>query len=129
TNELLVAASPRNEIADTHWYRPSFDEFLVDEAIREGVEYLDQTQLEPPAFSGDTVGLTGVREGKPIRLKVRYLIDASGPGGFLQSTLKIPAGAFPTLPATQGLYSHFEGVRPFEEIQQPKDGVPYPVDD
>src|SRR6185369_9518982 len=47
-NELLVAASPRNEIADTHWYRPSFDEFLVNEAIREGVEYLDQTQLQPP---------------------------------------------------------------------------------
>jgi len=129
TNELLVAASPRNEIADTHWYRPSFDEFLVNEAIREGVEYLDQTQLEPPAFSGDTVALSGVREGKPIRLKVRYLIDASGPGGFLQSTLKIPAGTFPTLPPTQGLYNHFEGVRPFEEIQPPKDGAPYPVDD
>ncbi|PYI82491.1 MAG: hypothetical protein DME26_17470, partial [Verrucomicrobia bacterium] len=27
--QLLVAASPHDEIADTHWYRPDFDHFLV----------------------------------------------------------------------------------------------------
>src|SRR3954468_8431599 len=80
SNELLVAASPRDEIADTHWYRPSFDEFLVNEAVREGVEYVDEIKLETPTFAGDTVALSGTRDGKPIRLKVRYLIDASGPG-------------------------------------------------
>ena len=29
---LLVAASPRDEIADTHWYRSDVDHFLVREA-------------------------------------------------------------------------------------------------
>src|SRR5437588_3839431 len=28
-DQLLVAASPRDEIADTHWYRADFDHFLV----------------------------------------------------------------------------------------------------
>src|ERR1700689_562900 len=30
--QLLVAASPRDEIADTHWYRADVDHFLVIEA-------------------------------------------------------------------------------------------------
>src|SRR2546425_13140648 len=30
-NELLVAASPRDEIADTHWYREHVDHFLVNQ--------------------------------------------------------------------------------------------------
>ena len=30
--QLLVAASPHDEIGDTHWYRPDVDAFLVQEA-------------------------------------------------------------------------------------------------
>jgi hypothetical protein len=30
-NQLLVAASPNDRVADTHWYRPDFDAFLVSE--------------------------------------------------------------------------------------------------
>ena len=36
-DQLLVAASPRNEIADTHWYRADFDHLLVREAEKLGV--------------------------------------------------------------------------------------------
>ena len=28
-DQLLVAASPNDEVADTHWYRPDFDRFLA----------------------------------------------------------------------------------------------------
>src|SRR6266568_3818683 len=45
-NQLLVAASPRDEIADTHWYRPDFDAFLVHVAREGGVEYFDEAKLE-----------------------------------------------------------------------------------
>ena len=41
--QLLVAASPHDEISDTHWYRADFDHFLVQEARRMGVEYADET--------------------------------------------------------------------------------------
>src|SRR5687767_1081838 len=44
-NQLLVAASPNDRIADTHWYRPDFDAFLALEAQKLGVEYLDETEL------------------------------------------------------------------------------------
>src|SRR6476659_8289804 len=33
-NELLVAASPNDRIADTHWYRQDFDYFLLREALK-----------------------------------------------------------------------------------------------
>ena len=39
--QLLVAASPHDRVADTHWYRPDFDHFLVREASAAGAEYLD----------------------------------------------------------------------------------------
>src|SRR6266849_4573966 len=45
-DQLLVAASPRDEIADTHWYRPDFDQFLVLVAREGGVEYFDDAKLE-----------------------------------------------------------------------------------
>src|SRR6266516_2449574 len=53
-NELLVAASPRDEIADTHWYRADVDHFLVNEAQALGVEYLDQTNLESVTLNGNS---------------------------------------------------------------------------
>jgi len=59
--ELLVAASPHDGVADTHWYRPAFDQFLLEEAIASGVEYLDQLPLEPPEFMGDLIRLSGTR--------------------------------------------------------------------
>src|SRR2546423_1155171 len=45
-DQLLVAASPRDEIADTHWFRADFDHFLVRQAQSLGVEYLDQAELD-----------------------------------------------------------------------------------
>ena len=42
---MLVAASPHDRIADTHWYRADFDAYLVNEARRLGVAYLDEVEL------------------------------------------------------------------------------------
>src|SRR5678816_1939555 len=44
-NQLLVAASPCDELSDTHWLRADVDHFLVKEACGAGVEYLDMTSL------------------------------------------------------------------------------------
>src|SRR2546426_2347280 len=59
-NQLLVAASPRDEIADTHWYRPDFDYLLVQQAQQAGVEFLDQCRLD----SGARPAGAGTREGQ-----------------------------------------------------------------
>src|ERR1035441_2728761 len=46
-DQLLVAASPNDEVADTHWYRPDFDAFLVEEGREAGVEDLDHAEPRP----------------------------------------------------------------------------------
>ncbi|HMC27195.1 MAG TPA: tryptophan 7-halogenase, partial [Verrucomicrobiae bacterium] len=128
-NELLVTASPHDEIADTHWFRADVDQFLVNEAISEGAEYLDHVALHRPEFMGDIVKLSGLRLGKPIRLQVHFLVDASGPRGFLHQTLKLPAAEFATMPATAALYSHFENVARFADSNPHDESPPYPIDD
>jgi FADH2 O2-dependent halogenase len=125
---LLVAASPHDEVADTHWYRPDVDHFLVREAQEAGAMYLDETELEDARF-GDVGGvLQGKRKGRSLQVEARFVIDASGPRGFLQRTLSLPEAGLRWLPATQGLYSHFADVERFDDLY-PTDDPPYPVDD
>jgi FADH2 O2-dependent halogenase len=130
-DQLLVAASPNDEVADTHWYRPDFDRFLAAEAAAEGAEYLDRTELL--GISGEAAGfdLDGERLGRRMRLRARFVIDASGPGGFLHRALGLESIPFPGLPETEGLFTHFEGVRRLDEmgIFTCADPPPYPADD
>jgi len=63
-NELLVAASPHDGIADTHWFRPHFDEFLARQAVKLGVELLEETSLDTVDFSQSKPLLTGRHAGK-----------------------------------------------------------------
>src|SRR5438552_1747607 len=104
-NQLLVGASPHDEIADTHWYRPDFDHFLVREAQSMGVEYFDDCRLNLLTWAGDKLVVQGARLGKDFSTRARFVIDASGPRGFLHRALALPEISFPNLPATQGLYS------------------------
>ncbi len=130
-DQLLVAASPHDEVADTHWYRADLDQFLVREAGREGVEYLDRTSLDRCETGPAGVRLRGERLGRPVAISARFLADASGPRGFLHCALGLPEGPFPDLPANEGLYSHFEGVRRVEELEDfaMAGTPPYPPDD
>jgi len=130
-DQLLVAASPHDRIADTHWYRPEFDHFFVREAQECGVEYLDETALETAEWRGRDVILTGSRRNTPLSIASRFVVDAAGPRGFLQRALNLPGAAFADLPATQGLYTHFRGVRRLEDLEAygSDEQPPYPPDD
>lgn len=127
-NELLVAASPHDEVADTHWYRADFDEFLVREAQALGAEYLDETELASASPSCRRLRLEGKRDGRAVRITARFTVDATGPHGFLHRAFNLPASGFSELSAIEGLYTHFEGVRRWDEIM-PCLGAPYPPDD
>jgi FADH2 O2-dependent halogenase len=128
SRQLLVAASPHDEISDTHWYRADFDHFLVREAEKLGVDYLDETNLTGFNESGDEVRLVGARVGRDLTISAKFLVDASGPRGFLHRALGLSEGELPDFPPTQALYSHFENVRRIDEFQT--DGEPpYPVED
>src|SRR5215203_3590161 len=123
-DQLLVAASPHDEIADTHWYRPDFDHFLVNEAQRLGASLYDQVALD--RFTpGAVCEIEGTRDGRRLTVRARFVVDATGPCGFLHRSLNLPEAPFPNLPATEGLYAHFQGVRRLDTNESP----PYPVDD
>jgi len=62
--QLLVAASPHDGIADTHWYREEFDHLLVQEAQKLGVEYRDEVTLRSVRESDAQINLQGERRGE-----------------------------------------------------------------
>jgi FADH2 O2-dependent halogenase len=127
--QLLVAASPHDEIGDTHWYRPDFDHALVREAESEGVVYLDEARIDRFSDNASHVSLDGTRLGRSIRIKTAFVIDASGPRGFLHHALGLDAAPLRWLPPTQALYTHFEGVERWDQLVPSAETPPYPPDD
>jgi FADH2 O2-dependent halogenase len=111
SNQLLVAASPNDELSDTHWLRSDVDHFLVREAARLGVDYVDEVELDGLEWRPNGAAiLTGRRRGAAVRLRAGFVVDASGPNGFLSRALNIPNVGFAGYPPTQALFSHFTGV-------------------
>jgi FADH2 O2-dependent halogenase len=112
---LLVAASPDDFIADTHWLRADVDHHLVLEAGRAGVEVLEEVDLYGvERGSGNGWHLSGTLHGQPVRFEADLLIDASGPGGFLARHL--PIERVETEPHTTLIFGHFEGMADFAEV-------------
>jgi tetracycline 7-halogenase / FADH2 O2-dependent halogenase len=132
-DQLLVAASPRDAVADTHWYRQDLDHFLVGEAQSLGVEYLDETVLHSAEVEAAGATLRGHRQGVEVSLRCRLVLDASGPRGFLHRTLGLGETVFAHLPATQALYNHFTGVQRMADVARIRgdsgESPPYPPDD
>ncbi|MFL5561840.1 MAG: NAD(P)/FAD-dependent oxidoreductase [Gemmatimonadaceae bacterium] len=125
---LLVAASPEDAIADTHWLRADVDQHFVREAVAEGVDYRDCSELTGVAFGPDSARLTGRRDGEPFVLDAKFVVDASGPGGFLARQLAIPSGLDATATRSAIVFSHFTGVRPMAELLPRMPAGPYPDD-
>jgi len=128
-DQLLVAASPHDAIADTHWYRADVDAYLVDQARLAGAEYIDRIVLD--RFDGNASGmrLRGMRMGRAIEIEAKFVIDASGPRGFLHRALGLTESVFPDMPATHALFSHFRGVERVANLGWTNGEPPYPIDD
>ncbi len=65
--QLLVAASPNDDVADTHWYRPDFDLTLVEHAQAAGATYLDETRLDTIRDNGTGMRLVERARAVPSR--------------------------------------------------------------
>jgi tetracycline 7-halogenase / FADH2 O2-dependent halogenase len=130
-NRFLVAASPHNAIADTHWYRADFDQLLLEQAQQLGVDYVDETHLQHFSDTKDHIKLTGIRRDKPITVHAFFVVDATGPHGCLHRLLDLHQQNFPNYPATQALYGHFRDVKRAVENRHAHrpDCPPYPVED
>lgn len=134
SNQLLVAANPHDELADTHWLRADVDDFLMQEAVGTGAEYHDQVTLDTPEWHSDgTATVSGTRQEELFSARTRLIVDATGPRGFLSQALHLPEAEFTEYPAAQSLYSHFTGVRRCDDMpefmDEKADTPPYPIDD
>jgi tetracycline 7-halogenase / FADH2 O2-dependent halogenase len=128
-DQLLVAASPNDAIADTHWYRADVDHFLMQEAQQLGVAYLDEVKLNGFAEESKHVILQGQRHEKDVQFQARFAVDATGPRGFLHRALRLEELKLPGMPSTQAIFSHFRGVNRLEDISSTFEAPPYSIDD
>ena len=128
SERLLVAASPHDGLADTHWFRADVDQHFVREAESVGVDYVDNVEMQSADFGRKNVRLTGVRNGEAIEVEAAFVVDASGPGGFLARQLSIPSGLDRTHTRAALLFSHFDDVRLMRDVVPNLPIGPYPDD-
>lgn len=108
--ELMVAASPNHQIADTHWWREDWDRYLTSQAIHHGVTYIDHTEFESFEQMPDLIRI-GIRyDAKQIPFNTRSVIDASGGRFGVARRLGIPSIPLTHTPASFSVYGHFENV-------------------
>ncbi len=130
--QLLVAASPADEVADTHWYRPEVDQHFAREAARLGVEFIEEATVTRLSQSDEARWQVEFdRHGTSFTVTAQLVVDATGPRGALSRFLKIPEVGFDDYPRTQALFSHFTGVKHTAEMGSfsTEGGEPYPPDD
>jgi tetracycline 7-halogenase / FADH2 O2-dependent halogenase len=111
SERLLVAASPHDSLSDSHWVRADIDHHFVRQAVAAGVDYRDRVDLTSADVAPDSVRVRGTRNGVHFELRANFLIDASGPSGFLARQLSIPSGLEQTETRSALVFSHFDGVR------------------
>lgn len=128
SERLLVAASPEDSLADTHWLRADVDQHFVREAVAEGVDYRDRTELTALEFHEHGASLTAQRSGGTFAIDSGFVIDASGPGGFLARQLGIPSALDRTETRSAIVYSHFADVAPMRDVVPGMPDGPYPDD-
>ena len=129
--QLLVAASPHDEIADTHWYRPGLRSRARagGAARRRHLSGRDPARGHPPG--GRTArSLEGERHGRPVRITAAFVIDASGPRGFLHRALRAAArrrvdGCRRRRGSTRTSKASSAGIACVRAAEAP----PYPIDD
>ncbi|MEM9364422.1 MAG: tryptophan 7-halogenase [Planctomycetota bacterium] len=115
-NSLLVAASPDNEVADTHWLRADVDAFWLNRAREEGVtcyapaEVIDvkhvgrwQLQLRTSRVNGDAVGVS-----QAGTISAGFLVDAGGGAAGLGLQRQDCVSRLRS--ETRSVYAHYQGV-------------------
>ena len=114
-NELLVAASPRDEIADTHWFREHFDHFVVEEVKAAGIPYYDQTEVTA-LEQRDGWRVRANRLGREMHIAAPFLVDATGPSGLLPRVLGIDASPAAVRTNSWSVFSHFVDVGLWQDV-------------
>lgn len=131
-NRLLVAASPHDGVADTHWLREDVDHFLVQRAVAEGVEYLDRCEIRGLEPRGSGFQLAAESPAGLWNTTADLVVDASGAGGFLAGHLGIGSRLAQMQLNTGLVFGHFADLPPFVQVAREAGAElpegPYPDD-
>jgi len=103
--ELLVAANPDLQHADTHWYRESFDAFLARQVKNAGIELIENIQVQIETDACHTLRFHD-RE-----VHANFVIDATGGSNPLGIEQQCDLNT-----QSRALYAHFQGVHKWGEM-------------
>jgi len=125
-HRLLVAASPTDAIADTHWLRADVDCHLFARAAESGVDVLEEARVTDARVGDRELELEVLAaDGARLRLATGLAVDATGPAGALAR--RLGAATAPPLRTRSGLvFSHFEGVLPLSRTPDGAVAAPTP---
>lgn len=121
SNELLVAASQSDQVADTHWLRSTVDYYIAKQLGNSGVSLYEQFDIEEIQPLGDSVSSNWEIRGCAERdstLSARFLIDASGRAGVLSKFLQNNNSVKKLETKSGAIYGHFRNLKPWTEIYQ-----------
>ncbi|TWU49643.1 Tryptophan halogenase [Rubripirellula reticaptiva] len=118
---LLAAASPEDDVADTHWFRADVDHYLCQQATTEGVALAAGFSVASIESSGDqwVLQLSGPDDSpKQLTMRARWVIDASGQSAALARLLGARDMADRLQTQTHSTFTHFHGVPSWQETLQ-----------
>lgn len=110
-NELLVAASPNDEVSDTQWFREHVDLLFLQEAQAAEVEYWPETSVIKMAQSETGWRLECEKKDGHVRVDAAFLLDATGSGALVADALNIPSIVQNIKTRSWSVFSHFRDVR------------------
>jgi len=119
-HSLLVAASAKDSVADTHWYRQDVDEFLFAEAVKQGV--LDLMGHAVHEIDSESTGRSIIRcknQQGQASVATDWLIDASGTSAVSAKRLGQQTLTETLRTHTRTAFGHYDNVgRWSDQLQQ-----------
>lgn len=114
SESMRMAASPDDWVADTHWFRSTFDQFLLDKCIEIGVNYLDSTNIVNciKTQTGCEIKFCTNKENfqNDDSLSVDLIVDSTGSPAFSQNHFSNSVIESPFEQDRFSIYGHFKGV-------------------
>ncbi|MFQ5525850.1 MAG: NAD(P)/FAD-dependent oxidoreductase [Thermoanaerobaculia bacterium] len=125
-NRLMVAASPEDRLADTHWLRRDVDAYFVSRAIEAGAELREGTEVVAARRDRDRVVLDARSAGELRTIVADLVIDGSGRAGVVAEHLGVGLIQEPARFSSSLVYSHFEEVPELAAVAPDLPRGPYP---
>ena len=113
---LVPPATPL--VSESHLFRQDIDLYMVNAAVRYGVDYRDRTDVVD--FEIDDAGVT-LRSDKGEVFRARYLVDGSGHKSPVAAKFGLRQAVPPLRTESRTLFTHMMGLRNYDEILTPEE--------